>query len=61
MFAFFAKSKKAQEFAREKFNENKDKHFLPRMLSEIDQLYLDAMDVLEKNKTNYPAFINYLK
>ena len=38
LFAFFARNEKAKAFAYEKFLENSDSRFAPRMVSEIDQL-----------------------
>ena len=50
LFAFFARNKKAKEFALQKFNENKDKSFTPRMLLEMNCLLQEAQQVLQKNK-----------
>ena len=50
LFAYFAKSVKAREFALQKYKENKDKAFTPRMLLEMNCLLREAQTVLEKQK-----------
>lgn len=52
LFAFFARNEKAKEFALQKFNENKDKAFTPRMLLEMNCLMQEAQQVLQRNKNS---------